>query len=542
MATERAEFSATLDTKQVDAALEKTRAGAMSLGGGLSKIEGGLDKLGGKAGADAKKAIESLGFALGGVAQQAGTAVNIIGDLAGAASGGGLAVVTTMFGLATAGALAFYESMKKDDEAAARLFRTLREASDNELQRVLKDIKAIKAEIDNFGKSSNEVRRNTIEGDRNKTAADIVESQRAILFLQDRGAQIRQAMAANEKQLNTEQTVAYARARAELKDNERRLMMEEERLRSARELLPAKDQELALARQALQNEEARKASAAALVDLKKAEGEIDKQNKQKNTAFTAAEGYGYDLSGYDPALDRNATELAASRTAQEAMSQAQRDLRQANLKDALSADALRVKSAKDAAEAIAKFDYEELERKGKLLDEARTAYQGVYVDALGGALGNATGALNTFFVGMATGQKHAAEEATAAFLTGTGNQLVGIGTKAILEGAIISANPLTPGAGIGMIGLGAAAIGVGIGMGAGGAAISAAIPRDGGTEKARRDRGIDAPRSGSASGSGAPSGGLTVNHYYAVGGPLAEDSARATVDLFKVAQRRRLNG
>lgn len=76
--------------------------------------------------------------------------------------------------------------------------------------------------------------------------------------------------------------------------------------------------------------------------------------------------------------------------------------------------------------------------------------------------------------GMVTSQERAAELALAAVLTGLGNQLVGIGTKAGWEGVIrLLETRGTDPTGYGLVAAGAGAIAAGIGMGAVGAGIQA---------------------------------------------------------------------
>ena len=68
--------------------------------------------------------------------------------------------------------------------------------------------------------------------------------------------------------------------------------------------------------------------------------------------------------------------------------------------------------------------------------------------------------------GLITGEEQALEKAALGFTRMVGQQLIAVGTRGVVEGAIHSLNPAAPGSGAGMIAAGAAAIGVGIGMGA----------------------------------------------------------------------------
>jgi hypothetical protein len=121
-------------------------------------------------------------------------------------------------------------------------------------------------------------------------------------------------------------------------------------------------------------------------------------------------------------------------------------------------------------------------------------------------------------------------------LSATGKQLVATGVKGVFEGAIISANPLTPGAGAGMMALGGAAIVAGMAMAGGGAAVGASIPTDkGGDKQSTRDPGAS-PRSSGGGGGGGP---LIVNVAYGAGGPLPEDIAREIHKVTSSGNRRR---
>jgi hypothetical protein len=124
------------------------------------------------------------------------------------------------------------------------------------------------------------------------------------------------------------------------------------------------------------------------------------------------------------------------------------------------------------------------------------------------------------------------------FLAGVGQQLVGVGTKYLFEGAGMSilGDPRGPL----ILGLGAGAIATGVSMGAGSAAWAHTM--NGGQigkpledDKAKRDRGAS-PRRGRDSGG---SGGLNVYVTYGAGGPLPEDIAREIDKVVKQNDRRR---
>ncbi|HUV48224.1 MAG TPA: hypothetical protein VMX11_04530 [Actinomycetes bacterium] len=148
------------------------------------------------------------------------------------------------------------------------------------------------------------------------------------------------------------------------------------------------------------------------------------------------------------------------------------------------------------------------------------------------------GSFTDYLMAKVEGQEHAEAQAIASFLSATGQQLVASGVRGIFEGAIISANPLTPGAGVGMIATGGAAIVAGMAMAGGGAAISGAIPTStgSGASQAARDPGASPRGSGASSGGGGP---MIINVAYGAGGPLPEDIAREIGRVVRSGDRRR---
>jgi hypothetical protein len=168
-------------------------------------------------------------------------------------------------------------------------------------------------------------------------------------------------------------------------------------------------------------------------------------------------------------------------------------------------------------------------------------YEGMYND-LGqlaqGATTTLIGASEDYFKAKIEGAENAEMIAAAAVLSGIGDQLVGLGTKYLFEGAGMSllGDPRGPA----MLGLGGLTIAAGVGMGAGSAAIShtaaggtigKALPDD----KATKDPGAS-PRSSGGGGGGGP---LIVNVAYGAGGPLPEDIAREIHKVTSSGNRRR---
>jgi hypothetical protein len=241
-------------------------------------------------------------------------------------------------------------------------------------------------------------------------------------------------------------------------------------------------------------------------------------------------------SEFDKAMDeRYAKERAAD--------QMERDLREKADADGLKAlrdhekDVLAAK--KVGAQAADALRMEEIQKEQDNLEMIRKGYQDLYTDWMPGALNNGLGAFQGFIDGVIEGDEYAAQKATAAFMKSTGNQLVGIGTKALFEGAVM--NTAVPGSGIPMMAVGGLAIAAGVGMGAGSTAISvgvgkaetrdeerkqAAEDRAKEREKAAKERGTGG-RSARGSGGSSGGGGVTIVNQWGVAGPTADEQARA---------------
>jgi hypothetical protein len=123
------------------------------------------------------------------------------------------------------------------------------------------------------------------------------------------------------------------------------------------------------------------------------------------------------------------------------------------------------------------------------------------------------------------GEKDAEMKSVAAFLSATGKQLIASGINGVFQGLILSANPLAPGSGAGMVAMGAAAIAAGAGMSGAGSAVSAAIPSETGKSGSpgSRDPGASPRRDTGGGGGGGP---VVLNLTYGAAGPLPEDTAR----------------
>lgn len=178
------------------------------------------------------------------------------------------------------------------------------------------------------------------------------------------------------------------------------------------------------------------------------------------------------------------------------------------------------------------------EEKGQAEIEVIKKKQALENEVIQGSVSNALSAAQTLANGLATGQKDALQQATSEFLKSEGSMIVGVGTKAIFEGAAISANPLTPGLGAGMIGVGIAAVAAGIGMGAAGAALAPSTASSS-SSSASSDSGVNrGSGSGGGGGSNAGSGnGVTINVVYSAGGPAPQETGRTVNRVLTAFQK-----
>ncbi len=149
---------------------------------------------------------------------------------------------------------------------------------------------------------------------------------------------------------------------------------------------------------------------------------------------------------------------------------------------------------------------------------------------------------------LVAGNEVAFGQIAGAFLRSIGTQLVGIGVKAIFEGAANSANPYAPGSGAGQIAAGSAAVAAGTALGASGAVMSGISKNEklgGGTDRVRLTKsGVkfgkenEGGASSFSSGAGAGSGGAAADlaptragkvetHYHLHGSPVFGASSQA---------------
>lgn len=508
----RAEFQATLDTKPVDRSLAETERRMMTLDGGAARLQGALNRIDNAASNTVKRGLGSLSFALGGTAGKAAEVVDAAGDIAQAFSTGGVAGI----GFAAA-AVAAVKVAEAYQEAAAnsRIFgeatketaKAIQEAANVQLAGYIGRIDELKKSLQNFGLSGGQI---LVRDLKNQVAADDAR----LGNLEDRIAIQRQRTAEAEEE-------AAALRGAKFKQN----------AETQRAILTQLEARAAGLKQSIDTLRPQIAGAELAAFTERALAKMDEKAPAASPLKIIS---GHDTDGSDSFQNQ----LNAMQARADAEGAAILAIDEKYAKDmADQAKQLAAENAQVDSEIVqqrmARFDIEteltqmHTAQQIAALDRVEAAYTSLYMDAIPGVLGNATGALNEFFVGIATGQEKAFELASASFLQSTGQQLVGLGTKAVWEGAIISANPLTPGAGLPMVGIGLGAIAAGIGMGAGGAALaaSASPPLSAGSGRGAETRGTGFG-GGNTGGGGNTVVVESINISYAAAGPAPEQTGR----------------
>jgi hypothetical protein len=447
--TEDISLKVALDDRQAKAGLDALRmqtdavaTAADSGAGGLAKLQqrvDGVNKLAGPA----ASAISGVTGAVGGLSSQAGAAVGAVANLAGAfASGGPLALAIIGIGTGVSWLTSKYNESSRAAEKAA----------DDQ-------IKAAKATADRIEGLTKGLEGRIRQASGVDEATAIYEDLRT--RLEETVAYYKQLQGdeANFRQSLIDQGMAFSEAgetyKEELRTTAERVQELAIDLSNAEGAYEAYNEKLALA-----------------VSLEAKKKEADDAIKDALTKKTAAiKNDTKAIRDNEAAMDdvirrmREQEDFAASVGPTAEMFQ------QAQLKQFQDAEKAKADAASKAAEDRVKIE----EEAAKRIEDIQNKTAQVGVDVASGATALLIGTVNDLVIGAVSGQEMAAEKAAAAFLSGIGNQLVGIGTKALIEGAIISANPLTPGLGAPMVGLGALAIATGIGLGAAGAGISAAI-------------------------------------------------------------------
>jgi hypothetical protein len=514
-ATEQVVFEIQVKLDQAERALNELRTGSERAAGAGAKHVSMLDQMD-KASRHAAQASGLLGGALGGAAGEAARATGDIIDLIDVVKSGtaGVGLLSVAVGAVAVGAM-----KKAEDEVARaqavfnRWFDDLKRGNNTELAGVIKGTRDLADELANLGKSTQQVTRDRLEMARGELAVKEVQGQAAQAALQQQKQALEAMLVDTSLQGSAAGMAKQSVARQQLRLIDQGLAMAREDLALTKAKIPELDKQLAAARELLR---------------------IDNERRGKGSGSGGGAGGARAIDVADVVTGDSDRTGSDSVEAQLALVEQANAAREALI---IAGEESRVAAVKKANEQIDNLRMQDLVAQERALSQVRDLYKSTYEDAATGAFTSAVGAANDYFIMLAKGEEHAAEKATAAFLSGVGNQIVGLGTKAVIEGALM--NLALPGTGIPLMAGGAAAIGVGIGMGAGGAALGASIP-SGSSSGGSLDRGVNSGGAGGSSGGGGNGGPHVEVHNYGVYSPTPEGTSRATTDALRRAQRRGL--
>lgn len=521
MATlEEVAFRIAVDGAQAKRELGEIRQQATSLGGGLDRVKGGLERLDKAAGASTGKGLRAMQFALGGVSSKASEAVGVVGDLAGMLVSGGVAGAAFAAGAFAAVKLA---EAYGEAEANSRVFgESTKSTIDFIRQQAVVGLDEYRAKVEdmeravrNFGKTQNEVFIEGIEIELEQARSSKLNLDANIGAIRER-AKIANEEAAALRGSKYQEEAALANAI---------LANAEARLKAVESRLPALQSALD------------RAYAADVAGLRQAGG-------QAPTARASGDGPGglgdvlaMRTSGGDGGIFKKAAAL------QLAMDKQMKDMLLTNEKQWNELRLNEQKRADDEANWL-----HETSLKKRLADESAFASAAMdltkkaIVDPMMAATSTGIGVFQDYLDMKIQGEKDAELQATAAFMKGIGSQLIGIGTRSLFEGGAKLFNPVTAPIGVAEMAFGGGAIAAGIGLGAAGTAIThtaaggtvgKALPSS--SSSAATDRGVNYGRSGGRSSGGE---GAVINIVYSAAGPAPEDTGREVQRVLDVHRRR----
>lgn len=492
MAVEQVGLALSMDLSAANREIAKTRESALTLGGGLEKID--------RASMAAAKGIGAMGPALGTLSRSSSEALRGIGDIAGLIGpGGGLAIGLTV---AVAGVMKLHqawseysENAKIAQQATDAILPALKRLTDDALKPGADALARMRRELAEFGTSVSQRER--------EAAANTVSQLESRLENVRRTGRLEGVKEGFGNTMEDQEVLKIAAARAVVL-------------------------EAALAEARMNYEGIVQADMA----LDKARAESDARAAATGGSGSKPKAFAYDAPGAMPdELDEG---FARRLEAQQSYDEARRNLRTIEAKREI-ADA--VKIAEMVARIEEKAADDRLEKTIAANNAIKSSWDGLYGGTQQAILAGSLNSFQGFLDAKIAGEENAEQKALAAFLKGTGSQLVGIGTKAVFEGLAISANPLTPGLGAPLIGVGAGAIAAGLAMGAGGAAIAPKESGGGGSAAARREPGINR---GSRGGSGGRTNNeaTVINVTYSAAGPRPEDTGREVDRALRTHYRR----
>jgi hypothetical protein len=521
--TEKSTFIIDVDGRPGARGLDEVRGKANSLGGGVEKLKGGFDKFDG-AMRETQKVMGGLGAVMGGTKGKAVELLGTAADLGGAfAAGGGLylGIMATTF-VITKMAEAYAES-----QANARVFADA--------------LPAIATAITNMRTAALEPGKKALE-DLSNQLRDFGKDSRQIA--------IDSAQFALEAQERANETLTRNRYKA-LQRLDAAKYRGEGDVETAQAIVDSINQRLESGKV---NAEGLRAQVDGItrkaLELDALEDARDKKTKSiANAAKDQQKSYEMAAWAADRLLEK---EIALGNLAQKPTNlisktmTAARDANRARLGISDGADFNDGKTGTATSLSLAGNAVDDQTAKWQRLGEAialakmqvKDFSKSMMTDLASGAFTALVGSMSNFFSMLAAHEEHAFEKSAAMFLSSVGQQIIGLGTRAVIEGMIINATPGTFGAGLPLMGIGAAAIAVGMGMSAGGAALSASIAPRATAPTTATSGTMSDPTQRRRDGLDNGVGQVVFQFNYGIGGPNPQDTAAAVATSYQRATAR----
>jgi hypothetical protein len=519
MATERAEFDIIVNGGMAQKSLDDVRARALGLGGGLDRVVGGLDRIGGKSGADAEKAVRSLGFALGNAGGRGSELLGVVGDLAGALSGGGLAIGLTAVALAAGKVYEAYQEAEAQSrafsEAISATQQTAIDRATGRLQAYEERLKGVSKELRQFGMSAGERAIDDSSSDLRNAEGRLRSTRDALMRANDL------ALIRPDDQGNREALAGLVK----------REKLEAAQVATLRETIPKQEKLLDLSERQVEAAIQKREEAERLARLISDEEQARRREANEMQADLDAN------TQRERAIVKLAEEEAAAKETLRKFDEDRERAHAATLED------LRIERKNRAIQTAE----EEAAAVIAIAEQAAANEQAVMLGLANATLGIAANSIDQLTTALIEGQDRALETFAVSVFKQAGTALIGLGIQTVGRGLAASSNPLTAalapadfamggtliGAGLALGGVGAG-LGVGFGLtGAGGADGSSA-----GALSPARDPGAGSGGA-SPSTSGPTPAPVTVVFNYGVG-PAPEKMARDLQRALSYGQAHRI--
>lgn len=583
MAGQTIETTITVDAKQAQAELERLKANVSAAESAIVKAGAAmpaLEKNTMSAGArmlTLGQFVDDVQYGLRGVVNNMPQVVQAFGGGLGLAGGIGIAAVAVS---QLYDAYKAYDAIQKEVAENSKIWmsaldstnKVLREGSLKSTNELIKSLKDAQEEVKNFGKTANEIRIMTAEEGlaAKEKSLSILEKnlpgleqrarpqgRRQLTFLQQVG--IEEVFSEQEKEDFKAQVQVFENA----KKRRGEIVTEIQREKAALEELRKTAEKMTELEKKKAEEERKKSARLAGADRRRKEIEDEaKQDADMRRKWVeqlyddddrlAAEAAERRKKDAEEAAKMMADEFEEMDKARErARKEAEKDAERQRKAEEKHLSRLHDLRGESTAQRLAFNDIAteyEMRNLDRLADHEwktlkdRIKSQSEFYDQIGGMATKATEmaiSLGQEYVdAKIEGAENAEAEVAAKALKGIGDQLVGIGTKNLIEGTgmTILGDPRGPA----LIGLGSVAIATGIGFGAGGTAVAHTAGGNKIGQAASREDRMGARERGASprSSRGGEGGGFVVNVSYGVAGPLPEDTAREIHRALKTGGRR----